>query len=66
MKWMKNMEIDATARMQIEGAVYEFTGSRVTDPDEFGRFAKAWLEKYSSDHTDSTPEGTYLYRLDPA
>lgn len=64
-QWMTNMESDPHARVQIDGQIYTFTGSRVTDAAEFGGFAQAWLDKYGSDHTESTPDGTFLYRLDP-
>ncbi len=62
-QWAENMDAADAARMKIEGAVYELRGARVSDEEEFARFARAWLAKYGSDRTDSTAADTYLYRL---
>ena len=64
-QWMKNMDANGHARMQIDGAIYSFSGSRVTDQEEFVQFAQAWLDKYGSDHLESSAQEHFLYRLDP-
>lgn len=65
-QWAVNLEANPQARIQANDMVYEFSGSRVTNEEEFAHFAQLWLHKYSSDRTDSTASGTFLYRLDPA
>ena len=64
-QWMANLAVNPSARIQISGLIYDFSGSRVTDEEEFKIFTQAWLEKYGSDRSESTAADTFLYRFDP-
>ena len=61
--WIEHMEQNPNVRMKIGDAIYELTGVRVTDADEFERFAQAWDAKYGRRPRNENVDETYLMRL---
>ena len=47
----------------MEDEVFELEAARVSDPEVFELFAKAWEAKYGNRPLNESVEETYLYRL---
>jgi hypothetical protein len=61
--WVEYIEADSNVRLGINGAIYELKAERVTDADEFAKFADAWKLKYGHRPRNESVEETYLLRL---
>lgn len=62
-EWVANMEADPNVRLQVGGAVYQFVAARVTEQDEFDRFADGYAEKYYGRPANENVSEAYLFRL---
>ena len=59
------MEIDPNVRMGVDGRIYELKGTRVSDQDEFDRFADVYEAKYGNRPRNEDVTEAYLMRLGP-
>ena len=64
-KWVENMEQSSDVRLRSGDEVFELEAGRVSDPEVFELFAKAWEAKYGNRPRNEDVEETYLYRLRP-
>ena len=64
-KWVENMEQNSKVRLRSGDEVFELEAARVSDPEVFELFAKAWEAKYGNRPRNESVEETYLYRLLP-
>lgn len=63
--WVEHIEINPLVRLRSGPNLYELVASRVTDADEFERFAQAWDEKYGNRPRNENVDETWLIRLRP-
>lgn len=63
--WVEHIEADPAVRLGHEGRIWALTAARVTDADEFARFAAGWEAKYGSEPRNMNVAEAYLYRLTP-
>ena len=64
-KWVENMDQNSSVRLRSGDEVFELEAARVSDPEVFELFAKAWEAKYGNRPRNESVEETYLYRLRP-
>ena len=64
-KWVENMDQNSSVRLRSGDEVFELEAARVSDPEVFELFAKAWEAKYGNRPRNESVEETYLYRLSP-
>jgi hypothetical protein len=63
--WAKNAIADPRVRLRVGSALYELRAVRVTDREELGSFARAWLRQSWTRKDPSLFEQVWLFRLDP-
>lgn len=61
--WVEHIEVDPNVRMKIGDSIYELKAERVSDADEFERFAQSWEAKYGRRPWNEDVHDTYLMRL---
>ena len=63
-QWVEYLEADPHLRIRIEERIYELEASRVTDADEFARFAERYEIKYGNRPRNENVTEVYLLRLE--
>ncbi|MEM9175748.1 MAG: hypothetical protein AAGC67_10975 [Myxococcota bacterium] len=61
--WVEHLEADPRLRIKIEEKIYELQSSRVTDADEFARFADKYEGKYGNRPRNENIAEIFLLRL---
>lgn len=61
--WVLNIRSDENVRLGANGSIYELKATRVTDADQFEKFAQEWEAKYGNRPRNENVDETYLYRL---
>ena len=64
-RWVQHIESDPRVRLKIGELIYELSAQRVTDAQEFERFAKAWDGKYGHRPRNEDVTQTFLMVLNP-
>ncbi|MFK7914000.1 MAG: hypothetical protein AB8B93_08805 [Pseudomonadales bacterium] len=61
--WIEHIEQNPQVRLQMGDHIYALVATRVTDPQEFMGFARAWEAKYGNRPRNENVAETYLMRL---
>ena len=61
--WVEHLEADPRLRIKVDETIYELVSARVTDADEFARFAEKYEEKYGVRPRNENIAEIYLLRL---
>ncbi|MBB84827.1 MAG: hypothetical protein CL931_13550 [Deltaproteobacteria bacterium] len=61
--WVEHLEADPRLRIKVDETIYELVSARVTDADEFARFAEKYEEKYGGRPRNENIAEIYLLRL---
>ena len=63
--WVEHIAVNPNVRLAMNEIIYELSASRVSNPEEFARFAKSWDVKYGNRPQNENVSETYLFRLEP-
>jgi len=61
--WVQHIAANPNVRLKIGESIYELAATRVTDADEFEKFAQAWEAKYGNRPRNESVDETWLMRL---
>ena len=61
--WIEHMENDPSVRVQLGDEIFALRAARVSEGEEFARFADAYETKYGSRPRNENVAEVYLYRL---
>ena len=61
--WVKHIAANPAVRLRIDGVIYELHADRVTDPEEMGRFGKAWTSQSRFMNDPAEMDEAWVYRL---
>ena len=61
--WVEHLEADPRLRVRVDQSLYELASTRVTEAEEFARFADAYEAKYDRRPGNENVAEVYLLRL---
>lgn len=64
-EWAKNIAVNPSVRLRIDGVIYDLRAERVTDPAEIVRFGKVWTSQSMFLRDPSQFEEAWMYTLEP-
>ncbi|MEX0942014.1 MAG: hypothetical protein WD002_05650 [Pseudomonadales bacterium] len=62
--WSGYIEQNPSVRVRVDGNLYDFTASKVTDPVEHADVADLYVQKYELDPADNWVETGIVFRFD--
>ncbi len=63
--WAKNIIADPNVRVRVDGEIYALRGTRVEDPAEIARFARAWTSQSFFRRDPTAYDEVWVFRLVP-